>query len=50
MLFERERERKMGSLIKINKTKQANGPKQSLFGLTTPVHIQIKTIRKKRGK
>ena len=33
-----------------NKTKQANGPKQSLFGLTTPIHIQIKTIRKEEEK
>ena len=29
-----------------NKTKQANGPKQSLFGLTTPIHIHIKQYEK----
>ena len=29
-----------------NKTEQANGPKQSLFGLTTPIHIQIKQYEK----
>ena len=40
----------MGLFIQINKTKQANGPKQSLFGLTTPIHIQIKTIRKEEEK
>ena len=29
-----------------NTTKQANGPKQSLFGLTTPIHIHIKQYEK----
>ena len=42
-----EREREKDGFININnKTKQANGPKQSLFGLTTPIHIQIKQYEK----
>ena len=41
------REREKDGFININnKTKQANGPKQSLFGLTTPIHIQIKQYEK----
>ena len=44
-LFEREKD---GFININNKTKQANGPKQSLFGLITPIHIQIKTTKKKK--
>ena len=43
----KEEKREKDGFININnKTKQANGPKQSLFGLTTPIHIQIKQYEK----